>query len=95
MSNDKNPKPVRTWDSDTDGGVAPYWTVSASTFMEDQDLSMLLKGKMSKRWSTNHLIFAMVGHPLLRFVGLFLPHAENLEIRFRRLERPSCAKGLY
>ena len=54
-----------------------------------------LRGKESEQRRTNHLSFAMVGHPLLRFVGPFLPHAENLEIRFRRLEKPSCAKGLH
>ena len=32
----KNPKPLRDWNAGTGGGVAPYWTVSASAFIVDR-----------------------------------------------------------
>ena len=83
----KNPKPIKVWDTGTDGGVAPYWTVSASAFIEDQDLSMFLKGKCLSdgvpttsvlRWWTTHLLY---------FSAPFPPSSGNPGNPFRRLDR--------
>ena len=45
------------------GGVAPYWTVSASAFMKEQGLSMFLSQKESELGHANHLSFVMVDLP--------------------------------
>ena len=69
LQNTKNPKPFKTWDADTGGGVAPYWTVSASAFMGDQDLSVFLSGKEPERGRANRLSFVMVDYHSFAFSG--------------------------
>ena len=39
----KSQAPFKVWDTGTDGGVAPYWTVSASGFLIAQILERSIK----------------------------------------------------
>ena len=60
-----------TWDLDTDGGVAPYWTVSASAFKANYEPFGISSKKASKHRSREIRSFAMVGHPSFVLCGPF------------------------